>query len=179
VSERDAAEVALYPLERVRGDFERRQPGFLAAIAALYAVWLDPRGSHGDAHGAHCIENHVIEAIATERIWINSSTSESVDTPRQYFLGLWGDIFGNCFLGKPAIEPSVLAWRDGLVVKLAQAAYDNRLLPSGHFDRDRVAVLADALSDAGCQAAAILEHLRGEGLHVRGCWCVDLLLGKG
>jgi hypothetical protein len=39
-------------------------------------------------------------------------------------------------------------------------------------------ILADALEDAGCTDRAILEHCRGPGPHVRGCWVVDLLLGK-
>ena len=41
-------------------------------------------------------------------------------------------------------------------------------------------ILADALQDAGCEDAAILDHCRdANGVHVRGCWVVDLVLGKG
>jgi hypothetical protein len=69
-------------------------------------------------------------------------------------------------------------WRTPTVVALAQAAYGNRILPAGTLDTDRLAVLADALEDAGCDNADILSHLRGPGPHVRGCWAVDLLLGK-
>jgi hypothetical protein len=64
------------------------------------------------------------------------------------------------------------------VRKLAQAAYDDRRLPSGVLDPARLTVLADALEDAGCADAAILAHCRRPGEHVRGCWVVDLLLGK-
>ena len=39
-------------------------------------------------------------------------------------------------------------------------------------------ILADALEDAGCTNQDILNHCRGGGEHVRGCWVVDLLLGK-
>jgi hypothetical protein len=39
-------------------------------------------------------------------------------------------------------------------------------------------VLADTLEEAGCQDATVLEHCRGPGLHLRGCWVVDLILGK-
>jgi hypothetical protein len=61
---------------------------------------------------------------------------------------------------------------------LARAAYWYRLLPSGHLDPARLAVLADDLEDAGCTDPDLLGHLRGPGPHVRGCWAVDLLLGK-
>jgi hypothetical protein len=70
------------------------------------------------------------------------------------------------------------AWQTSQVVALAQTAYDERELPAGTLDVARLAVLADALEDAGCTAADILGHLRGPGPHVRGCWAVDLVLGK-
>jgi hypothetical protein len=49
-------------------------------------------------------------------------------------------------------------------------------LHSGHLDNARLAVLSDALEEAGCDDA-ILSHLRSPGPHVRGCWAVDLCLG--
>jgi hypothetical protein len=58
------------------------------------------------------------------------------------------------------------------VVKLAAAIYAERAF-------DRLPVLADALEDAGCTDAEILGHCRAGGEHVRGCWVVDLVLGKG
>lgn len=39
-------------------------------------------------------------------------------------------------------------------------------------------LLGDALEDAGCNQAELLMHLRGPGLHMRGCWAVDTALGK-
>jgi hypothetical protein len=39
-------------------------------------------------------------------------------------------------------------------------------------------ILADALQDAGCDNDDILSHCRIDGPHVRGCWVVDLVLGK-
>jgi hypothetical protein len=63
-------------------------------------------------------------------------------------------------------------------VGLAQAAYDNRILPSGTLEPARLAVLSDALEDAGCVDRAILDDLRGPGPHVRGCWTLDLILKK-
>ena len=43
---------------------------------------------------------------------------------------------------------------------------------------ERLPILADALEDAGCSNADILNHLRSDGPHMRGCWPVDLILGK-
>lgn len=70
------------------------------------------------------------------------------------------------------------AWQTRTVVALAQAAYEERILPAGMLDNTRLAVLADAVEEAGCDNSDIVNHLRQPGEHVRGCWCVDLLLGK-
>jgi hypothetical protein len=84
------------------------------------------------------------------------------------------DVFGNPF--RPVtVDP---AWRTPAVTSLAQAAYEERILPAGHLDPQRLSVLADSLEEAGCTDQAILEHLRGPGPHTRGCWPVDLLLGR-
>jgi hypothetical protein len=79
-------------------------------------------------------------------------------------------VFGNSF--RPmSLDPPWLTWRDATLPKLAQAVYDDRAF-------DRLPILADALEDAGCDNADILDHCRRPGEHVRGCWVVDLLLGK-
>jgi hypothetical protein len=69
------------------------------------------------------------------------------------------------------IERAWLSWNNDTVPKLAQTLYDERAF-------DRLPILADALEEAGCTDIAILEHCRGPGPHVRGCWVVDVLLGK-
>jgi hypothetical protein len=68
--------------------------------------------------------------------------------------------------------------RTPTVVALAQAAYELRALPSGELDLIRLGILADALEEAGCTDQPLLDHLRGPGPHVRGCWALDLVLGK-
>ncbi|QEL18634.1 hypothetical protein [Limnoglobus roseus] len=78
------------------------------------------------------------------------------------------DIFGNPF--RPVtFSPS---WLTTTAVGLAEAIYADRAF-------DRLPILADALQDAGCEDEAILAHCRGDGPHVRGCWVVDGVLGKG
>jgi hypothetical protein len=77
-----------------------------------------------------------------------------------------------CIFGNPFQLVSVApVWRTTTVVRLAQAIYEDRSF-------DHLPILADALEEAGCTDAAILGHLRGPGPHVRGCWVIDLLLGK-
>jgi hypothetical protein len=85
------------------------------------------------------------------------------------------DVMGNPF--RPVVIKQ--AWLTSSVASLAQAAYDERRLPSGHLDCARLAVLADALEEAGADDAELLAHLRSEGPHVRGCWAVDAVLGRG
>lgn len=81
------------------------------------------------------------------------------------------DIFSNPFQPPLSVDPSWLAWNDSTIPNLAQCIYEE-----GAFDR--LAILADALEDAGCTEPHLLNHCRSRGLHVRGCWAVDLLLGK-
>jgi hypothetical protein len=80
------------------------------------------------------------------------------------------DIIGNPF--RPvSVDPS---WLTPAVVKQAKAIYRKRAF-------DRLFILSTDLEGAGCtnaRCAAILEHCRAPGLHMRGCWVVDLLLGK-
>jgi hypothetical protein len=86
-------------------------------------------------------------------------------------------IFGNPFR-TASFSPALRTWHDGTLPKLAQAIYDDRLFPPGHLDNTRLAILADALEDAGCDNKDLLDHCRSGGEHVRGCWVVELLLGK-
>jgi hypothetical protein len=88
------------------------------------------------------------------------------------------DVFGPLPFRPVPVDPAWLSWSDGTVVRLAEAAYDEWHLPAGTLDPARLAVLADALEEAGCQDAEILGHLRGPGPHVRGCHVVDQLTGR-
>ncbi len=91
-------------------------------------------------------------------------------TERKKQLDLRRDIFVDPF-HPLTLDPSCLAWNDAAIPKMAQAIYDDRAF-------DRLPILADALEDAGCDDPDILAHCRSGGEHVRGCWVVDLLLGK-
>ena len=81
------------------------------------------------------------------------------------------EIFGNTFCPSPPLPPTVLAWNDGTVRRIAEGIYDERAF-------GRLPILADALLDAGCDDEELMQHCRSAGPHVRGCWVIDLLLGK-
>jgi hypothetical protein len=75
-------------------------------------------------------------------------------------------------LGSPLRQAVVdPAWRTPNVLALARGIHEDRAF-------DRMPILADALEDAGCDDDSILEHCRGDGPHVRGCWVVDVILGR-
>jgi hypothetical protein len=78
------------------------------------------------------------------------------------------DIFGPLPFRKVIVPP---AWLTSDVLWLARGIYDERAF-------DHLPILADALLDAGCDNGDLLDHCRGPGPHVRGCWVVDLVLGK-
>jgi hypothetical protein len=78
-------------------------------------------------------------------------------------------VFGPVAFGPVTIDP---AWLTPVVKQLARPIYERRAF-------GRLPVLADALEEAGCSDADLLGHLRGPGPHVRGCWALDLVLGRG
>src|SRR5205085_873655 len=77
-------------------------------------------------------------------------------------------IFGPDPYRAPPFDPGVLPWP---VVDLARSLYEDPAF-------DRLAILGDALEEAGCAPEAAIRHCRDGGPHARGCWVVDLVLGK-
>jgi hypothetical protein len=78
------------------------------------------------------------------------------------------DVFGNAISKRGILE----VWRPAHIREIAQVMYDSQTFAT-------MPILADALEDAGCDDAAILSHCRDpHATHVRGCWVVDLVLGK-
>ena len=78
------------------------------------------------------------------------------------------ELFGNPF--RP--PPYEARWNSTDVLGVARGISEEQTF-------DRLPILADALMDAGCSDSAILGHCHGPGPHVRGCWVVDLVLGRG
>ncbi len=77
--------------------------------------------------------------------------------------GLLRDILGNPFR-HTTLDPR---WLTSTVRGLAQCIYADRAF-------DRLPILLDA----GCYNEALLSHCHSPEPHVRGCWVIDLLLGK-
>jgi hypothetical protein len=158
-----------------------------AARAALAASEPDGDATSAEDAAAAACENAptaVVYLAAHAQAGINADLAAQVgshDTSsyeRVYQVGyatecmrqsdLLRDIFGNPF-HPLTVDP---AWLTPNVTALAGAIYDERAF-------DRLPILADALEEAGCDNEDVLTHCRGPGPHVRGCWVVDQLTGRG
>jgi hypothetical protein len=171
--------VALHRQRRKKSDIDR----------AVYEAVRCPRGI--EYYSAGTVADKVARTVATSvapnpspTLWVYFEGDQRVEerpppnkdrlnwdatlaSHRRESALLLRDIFGNAF--RPvAFDPN---WRTSTAVALAQQLYDSR-------DFSAMPILADALQDAGCDNVDILDHCRGPGPHVRGCWVVDLLLDK-
>jgi hypothetical protein len=154
------------PLNAWEADYESTSAiGWAAVRDAFEAAARAPRHA-----AAATIVGSVPDPIrfteAEEEMWTEPALV-AYRAERAWQSDLLRDIIGNPFRVLKTKRP----WQKAKVVKLAQSIYDDRAF-------DRMPILADALEDAGCQDADILAHCREPGQHVRGCWVVDLLLGK-
>lgn len=129
-----------------------------ASEAARSAAWLADGEWWQACSGASFAVAAAVSKEDRDRIQQQESMQQAV---------LLRDIIGNPFRPVTALP----SWRTTTVTDLAQAIYTERAF-------DRMPILADALEDAGCANEAVLAHCRGLGPHARGCWVVDLLLGK-
>ena len=142
----------------------------------LHLVWGDNRWAANVAtrnsdglEGAKWIVAHLTEPDAIRVLFAMWPAAylggREIQQPLQ--CALLRDIFGNPF--RPVtVGPR---WLTSNVVELAKAIYEERVF-------DRMPILSDALMDAGCDQEEIIRHCRSSGPHVRGCWVVDLILGK-
>jgi hypothetical protein len=161
-------------------------------LATYTAAWSHHRTRYGDAYGVIPAQVHNAEVVCLypttqdphrDRKKYEAENdapyalliADFIDHPdstkpsRPRLVRLLRDIFGPLPFRDIAAHPS---WLTTDVLALARGIYDDKAF-------DRMPILADALQDAGCDNPDILSHCRVEGWeHVRGCWVIDLLLGR-
>ena len=141
---------------------DSRHSNGASAVALATELFLDPsHPSYSPLTASYCAAWALSEAqhATTDAVYLEE---------RQVHASVLRDIFGNPF--RPvAFDP---AWRTSTVVALASQMYESR-------DFTAMPILADALQDVECDNDDILGHCRDpKQVHVRGCWVVDLVLGK-
>jgi hypothetical protein len=182
---RAAVEVAEQVIDGIKPIEELERAGLYmrALLDALEGPWRASRGAEREAlsptYEALALAGVILwrqpqkaAYYASSNAYLSGAVSRRVEEQAQ--TDLLRCIFGPLPFRSVSLAPSWLAWQDALLRRLAEAAYQERLEPSGRLDPDRLSVLADALEEAGCDNQEILGHLRGPGPHVRGCWPVDL-----
>jgi hypothetical protein len=135
-----------------------------ALVAAFEAPGNDPVDARDAAHFDPYLSAYYMEA---EYKYSLGTTPEDV---RLLNCGLLRDIVGNPFRPNPT-DRFCPSWNTSNVVRVAQSIYDDRSF-------DHLPILASTIEEAGCTDVELLTHCREPGLHVRGCWVLDLLLGK-
>ena len=149
--------------------------GNVSAEASMYdtLIWIvDENAFQAAMSGAESAAGYFAMAATKELSYTSPSAHEArvhaAKAESSVQASLLRCIFGPLPFRPPTIEP---AWMTPTVTSLAQAIYTDRAF-------DRLPVLADALEDAGCTDADVLEHCRKPGVHALGCWVVDRILNK-
>ena len=137
--------------------------------------WADNKVTNEEvrAFSQATLKDPVSEAWMTLAVHASEALKVAIESDRSYLTQQIPHFLRECF-GNP-FRPATLdpAWLTSDVVALAGGIYAEKAF-------DRLPILADALQDAGCDNDAILSHCRDTSLaHVRGCWVIDLLTGRG
>ncbi len=113
--------------------------------------------------------NAVTRAIPENARGYNKRYRDVSNSETAYQANALREIFGNPFRAVTLDQ----AWLTSDVLALTRGIYEEKAF-------DRMPILADALQDAGCTNEAVFLHCRDTSItHIRGCWVLDLLLGKG
>ena len=171
---RQAAADVRYALDAIEGRWRAAQgaewtallPTHAALALAGVTLWEEPQKAAWYApSNAHLMYPYIVNPGVGPH---DRAYGEGRSAEERAQCRLLHEIFGNPF--RPvAFDP---AWRTSDVLLLAHGIYAERAF-------DRMPILADALQDAGCDSADILDHLRdATATHVRGCWALGLVLEK-
>jgi hypothetical protein len=158
--------------DRIDVDYNSVEAAFLTARAVAQASRIDPPGEGQPTyyHRLYDTIAYTVDTAGCAAVALDNENGRSLAAQleeHRVLATLLRDVIGNPF--RPvAFDP---AWRTGTAVSLARMMYETR-------EFSAMPILADALQDAGCESADVLGHCRGDSPHVRGCWVVDLVLGK-
>jgi len=169
-------QITVQKLEVFHDATQQALPGALGLMGAKYPSYVasSPWGSHTIAAAA---AGGAITLLldSTSRPNAGSEVLEQVIMQESRAqCDLLRDIVGDPF-SHVVFAPD---WFTPAITTQAAEVYDHRALPAGTLNHARLGTLADTLEEARCTDQAILGHLRGPGLHVRGCWVIDGLLDK-
>jgi hypothetical protein len=133
-------------------------------VDEYFRNYPDQKGKRAESQAVCDVSRFVLEALKGAA---DGNRALIARREKQRQANIARDIFFDPF----RTANSYPAWLTSNVTSLAHAIYSDRAF-------DHMPILADALEDTGCDNADILDHCRQAGEHVRGCWVVDLLLGK-
>jgi hypothetical protein len=113
----------------------------------------------------------MLEAWADQSVESGRVMGWTATNPDGIIADLLREVIGTGPFHRLVVNPAWLDWNGGTIPKMAQGIYDDRTY-------DCLPLLGDSLEEASCTDAEILRHCCGPGPHARGCWVLDLLLGK-
>jgi hypothetical protein len=135
---------------------------------ALDDPWWEDELDKGDPLGVALVTaRHAAWAAAVLQGQKNVFDAPATIAERREQAALVRCVFGNPF--RPQPEVAALLTRE--IRDRAEAIYAERAF-------DRMPLLADALETSGCASADLIDHCRSACEHARGCWVLDLLLGR-
>ncbi len=152
---------------------------FAENVADHGFVGIGSPSCHGEGV-SFCLQNDIMMGV---RGWLTMSFDVDPEAPCNIFRDITGNPFHEvkfCPYCPPAdikccpVAAKVLTPQ---VISLAEVAYEERL-ENFSLDPERLGILSDALEEAGCEIESLLTHLRSPGVHYRGVWSLDVVLGK-
>lgn len=121
-----------------------------------------------------------VEAAAAREVGRSAAGAVRREMARR-MCGVFHEVVGNPFRERVVAGPEwLVAGRKAAdwMLRVSETARAIALGVQADQAFDRLPILADALEDDGCADAELLAHLRYASHHLRGCWALDLVLGK-
>jgi hypothetical protein len=175
---REAVVVAEMFADGLAGDADLLRACQSAHDASTAAHAQSPSVGVAASAAARASHPEIRRHIASDGGPVAMSLHRAKANRRAQFCRIVRCIFGPLPFRPIMIEPTCST---PTITNLAQTIYNDREVwnnPASRSSFDQLPILADALEEVGCTDADLLAHCRGDGPHARGCWVIDLLLGK-